>query len=389
VTDASRLTYSRLTVQRGKVSNARFSLDGKTVVYSASWDGRPIEVFETRPGFLASRAVGLPGTYLASISGSGTMAVLLGAIEPMASGTLAEVPISGGAPRRILDDVRDADWLPDGKTLAVAHRVGGKVCLEMPPGHVIYETAGELIDVRVSRDGKRVAFAENRVPPDGRGWMVVMDRTDRIVARTAEWNFLMGAAWSADDRELWFSASKDGTSSDLIAISPEGRERIVARFAGLSPLMDVGLNGQVLLIRRNDALGIRGRGSLLDEERELGWFDYSYADDISANHQSLLFDEEGIYGGPLYAVCLRGMDGSPPVRLGEGSGCSLSPDGKWALAVHYGPPQRLLLLPTSVGDSTSLVRGKIDKYYDARWLPDGSRIVFAASEAGQAQRSYI
>jgi dipeptidyl aminopeptidase/acylaminoacyl peptidase len=153
--------------------------------------------------------------------------------------------------------------------------------------------------------------------------------------------------------------------------------------------MDVAPNGQVLLIRRNGAMGIRGRGSLLDEERELGWFDNSYADDISANHQSLLFDEEGIYGGPLYAVCLRGMDGSPPVRLGEGDACALSPDGKWALAIHYGPPPRLLLLPTSAGDSTSLARGKIDTYYDARWLPDGNRIVFAASEAGQAQRSYI
>jgi len=75
---ASRMGYSRLTVERGRVFNARFSPDGKTVFYSAAWNGRPVEIFETRPGFATSRAVGLPQTDLLSISSSGTMAVTLG-----------------------------------------------------------------------------------------------------------------------------------------------------------------------------------------------------------------------------------------------------------------------------------------------------------------------
>jgi eukaryotic-like serine/threonine-protein kinase len=389
VTDASRLTYTRLTVQRGIVANARFSPDSKTIFYSAWWNGRPVEVFETRPGFPISRAVGPAGTFLQSISGDGMMAVMLGRTVGNLQGTLAEVPISGGAPRRILDDASSADWLPDGKTLAVAHRVGAKVRLEMPPGHALYETAGSLCFVRVSRDGKWVAFAEQPVRGDGRGWMVVLDATGRIAARTAEWNYLMGAAWSADGSELWFCCSRDAASSDLRAITPEGRQRVVARFAGLATLGDVGQNGQALLLRRNDAVGIRGQRSPTDEERELGWFDQSYIADISVDGQWLLFQETGIFGGPFYAVCLRGMDGSSPVRLGEGSACSLSPDGRWALAIHFGPPHRLLLLPTGSGDSTSLPRGNIDKYYDARWLPDGSSIVISASEAGHAQRTYI
>ena len=37
-------------------------------------------------------------------------------------------------------------------------------------------------------------------------------------------------------------------------------------------------------------------------------------------------------GGPKYAVYIRKTDGSPAIRLGEGNGLSLSPDGKWALA---------------------------------------------------------
>jgi Tol biopolymer transport system component len=317
------------------------------------------------------------------------MAVLLGATWLWPRGTLAEVPISGGAPRRILDDVGDADWRPDGKTLAITHYVGGKVRLEMPPGHVLYETAGDLNLVRVSRDGKWLAFADHPMVRDSRGCVVIMDMAGRIAARTAEWNGLQGAAWSADGREVWFCASQDGASTDLRAMSPDGRERVVARFDGGIMLCDIGQHGQMLLGRRSSAVGIRGRTPPANEERELGWFDYPIAADLSADGKLLLFDEQGIYGGPLYAACLRGMDGSPPVRLGEGHARSLSPDGKWALAIHYGPPQRLLLLPTGTGDSTSLPRGQVEKYYDARWLPDGKSIVFAGSEAGHAQRTYI
>jgi Tol biopolymer transport system component len=387
--DPSRVTYTQLTIQRGTISSARFSPDGKTVFYSAEWDGCPQEVFETRPGFPTSRAVGLAEARLLSISRNGTMAVLLGATWFFPRGTLAEVPISGGAPRRVLDDVGDADWLPDGETLAVTHYVGGKARLEMPPGHVLYETAGDLSTVRFSRDGKWLAFADHPLLGDSRGCIVIMDTAGRVAAKTAEWNSLQGAAWSADGREVCFCASRDLASSDFRALSPDGKERVVARFIGRIFLWEIAQDGQVLLTRESSALGIRGRTPMANDERELGWFDWPWVADISADGKSLLFDEQGIYGGPLYAVCLRGMDGSPPVRLGEGHACSLSPDGKWAMAIHYGTPQRLVLLPTGAGDSTSLARGQIDKYYDARWLPDGKSIVLAGSEAGHAQRTYL
>jgi WD40 repeat protein len=389
LTDLSRVTYTRLTVQRGIIADARFSPDGKTVFYAAEWDGHPLEVFETRPGFPTSRALGLPETQLLSISRGGTMAVLLGANSLWQRGTLAEVPMSGGAPRRVLDDVGDADWAPDGETLAIAHYVGGKVRLEMPPGHVLYETAGDLSYVRASRDGKWVAFADRPSLLDTRGSMVIMDTTGRIAARTAEWNDLVGAAWSADGGEVWFCASQDLASYGIRALSPDGRERVVARFPGMMCLWEIAQSGQMLLGRRSRTDGIRGRTPSANDERELGWFDLPVATDISADGKSLLFEEMGVYGGPQYAVCLRGMDGSAPVRLGEGHACSLSPDGKWALAIHWGPPQRLLLLPTGAGESTSLPPGQIEKYYDARWMPDGKSIVLAGSEAGHAQRTYI
>ena len=42
--------FTRLTFQRGTISNARFGPDGRTVVYAASWEGRPSEIFMTAEG---------------------------------------------------------------------------------------------------------------------------------------------------------------------------------------------------------------------------------------------------------------------------------------------------------------------------------------------------
>jgi hypothetical protein len=88
-------------------------------------------------------------------------------------------------------------------------------------------------------------------------------------------------------------------------------------------------------------------------------------------------------------VCLRGMDGSPPVQLGLGRAAALSPDARWALAILYGPRQRMVLYPTGPGDSTSLAPGPIESYYAVRWMPDGKRLILAASERGHGRRTYV
>jgi serine/threonine protein kinase len=43
--------FHRLTYQSGTVNSARFSPDGHTVVYSASWQGRPSQIYSTRAEF--------------------------------------------------------------------------------------------------------------------------------------------------------------------------------------------------------------------------------------------------------------------------------------------------------------------------------------------------
>ena len=55
------IQFRRLTFQRGRIPSARFAPDGKTIVFSAAWEGRPVDIFTTRTDSAESRSLGLPG----------------------------------------------------------------------------------------------------------------------------------------------------------------------------------------------------------------------------------------------------------------------------------------------------------------------------------------
>jgi predicted Ser/Thr protein kinase len=190
-------TFTRLTFQRGSISTARFAPDGKSVLYSATWDGGLPEVFETRTDLSTTRSLGLPGISLQSVSRTGELALRRWA-EGFAweYGSLAVVPSSGSALRDLLEDVSCADWSPDGSTLAVVRRIGGEDRLEMPPGHVLVKTSGWFADIRVSPDSRRIAFTEHSVVNDDRGSVAVVDVAGQKTMLTSEWASVDGLAGS-------------------------------------------------------------------------------------------------------------------------------------------------------------------------------------------------
>src|SRR5262249_40350888 len=129
--------FQRLTFRRGFIENARFSSDGHTVVYGAAWDGGPSQLFSTRIENPISTQLDVPTAQLLSLSSTGEAAIAMGRPTILfweVPGTLASVPLVGGAPRELATDVRWADWAPDGKGMAVSR--GGN--LEFPAGKVIY-----------------------------------------------------------------------------------------------------------------------------------------------------------------------------------------------------------------------------------------------------------
>jgi Tol biopolymer transport system component len=159
----------------------------------------------------------------------------------------------------------------------------------------------------------------------------------------------------------------------------------VARVPGRQRLHDIDRDGRVLLAVESMRVGaIYGRG---DEERDLGWLDSSFAMQLSPDGKALLLNEQGEGGGPRYSVYLRGIDGSPAVRLGDGFGGTFSPDGRWVATILLGDPPRLALLPIGPGEPRTLPATGI-VYQFPGWFPDGRRLVFAGVQSGHGMRLY-
>jgi serine/threonine protein kinase/Tol biopolymer transport system component len=388
---ASLPTYHPLAFRRGIVRSARFTPDGKTVIYSAAWEGKPLALFSTRPESPQSREMDPPGADVLAISSTGEMALALHSRPSegfLYSGTLARVPLGGGAPREVLENVEFADWSSDGSTLAIAHDVGGRKRLEFPPGKVLYVSDGWIGHMRVSPKSDLIAFLDHPQHRDDGGSVAIVDLSGKKTVLSEGWDSIQGLAWSPNGNEIWFTATRTGGDRSLYAVDLSGKTRILARVPGELTLLDVGKEGNVLLTRGIDRAGIVGLAPGETKERDLSWLDWSTPGDLSTDGKTVLFSEAGEGGGPKYAVYLRKTDGSPAVRLGEGTGVALSPDGAWAVARPNTSPAPMYLLPTGVGEAKPLGHDSMN-HVRVRWMADGKRLVFAGNEAGHGVRLYV
>ncbi len=382
--------FSPLTFRRGTIRSARFAPDGVTSVYGAAWQGAPIRLFSARRESLEAGRIDLPDADIFAINQNGELAVSLGRhflTTHHSLGTLAVAPLSGGAPREILENVEDADWAPDGKELAVIHQVAGRYRLELPIGKVLSDSVGWMSHPRVSPDGTLVAFFDHPLRFDNRGTLIVVDRSGKKRMQSPEEDSESGLAWAPDGKEVWYSAGHGLSGGDVFAIDLRGRRRVLYRATGDVTLLDVSRDGRTLLARQGNQREMRCLRPGETQERDLSWLDWTYPRDISPDGSVVLFDESGVGGGPGYSAFMRKTDGSPAVRLGEGNGQALSPDGKLVISIPVTPPYRIVLLPTGAGQPRRL-GGGVDVHL-ARWLPDGKRIVCEGHEAGRGTRLFV
>ncbi|HEY6050776.1 MAG TPA: hypothetical protein VIZ58_05960, partial [Thermoanaerobaculia bacterium] len=341
----------------------------------------PLDVFTTRSESSESRSLGLTGASLLAISSSGEMAVSLNQhflFGFEAAGTLARVPLAGGAPREILENVQDADWSPDGKELAVARHVGNRNRLDYPIGRVLYDAPGWLSHVRVSPDGRLVAFIDHPLRGDSDGSVKVVDTSGKV--RLNGPAAISGIAWSPRGDEVW-SSERDGIS----ATSLSGKTRSIWSVPG-GVLRDISRDGRVLCGLTTGRREMVGVSESQKVERNLTWLNWSFPKGISADGKTVLFEEQNILPTTTY---VRKLDGSAAVRMGEGGAWGFSPDGRWVLTIRrVGRDSQIVLLPTGAGEpkplpKTDIVVGAL------AWFPDGRRILFAGNEPGHGSRLFI
>ncbi|HJU41335.1 MAG TPA: protein kinase [Vicinamibacterales bacterium] len=380
--------YRRVTFARATINSARFRPGSSEVIYDAIREDAPRELLATVPGSTEVRPLGIHGAELLAISPSGDLALSLNRRLVngfVSTGTLA-VMAEGRAPRDVIEDVHWADWAADGKSLAIVREVNGRTRLEFPINTLLFETSGWISDPRVSPDGTRIAFVDHPVSAADRGHVMVAEFNGAPRVLAADWLSVLGLAWSAAGDEVWFTAQHADGMRALRAVDLNGRSRIVANAPARLRLLDIARDGRVLLARDDVRLEAHALGRGGTDERNLSWFDWSLARDISSDGGSLLMTEYGEAAGAEPGIYLRRMDGSPAAKLGTGSGIALSPDAQRVLTIW---DAELQLLPVGPGEIISLANPPMLYHPWAAFAPDGRRIVFTAAEPGRARRVYI
>jgi eukaryotic-like serine/threonine-protein kinase len=384
--------FVRLTYRRGPIWSAAIAPDGATFVYSAVWDGSPLQIYSTRQDSPESQGLPYVNADVASISSKGELAIIKNRQAFVAfarPGTLARATLTGGAPRDVLENVQHADWLPDGSDFAVSRQVGGRYQIEFPIGKVVYQTTGWISQLSVSPDGKLVAFLDQPVVGDDRGSVSVVDANGKKQKFSVECESTQGIAWTPSGKEIWFTCASKGLWRALLSASLDGSIRTVLQVPGSLFLGDIGSDGTVLLSHDNSRRGVIALAPGETKERDLSWLDWTQPQMLSSDGKTLLISEQGEGGGPGYGVFLRPTDGSPAVRLGTGQALALSADGKWVIAQDLSTdPVQLKLLPTGAGQSRKLTSDDI-AHINARFLPDGKRFLFNGFKPDRPSRLWI
>jgi eukaryotic-like serine/threonine-protein kinase len=382
--------YRQLTFERGMVLDARFTSDGGTVVYSALWNGNPAETFSMRLDRPEAQPVSLPASRIWGVSRQSELAIVLGRPgerEYRWAGALARVPLSGGVPREVADNVWAADWSPDGRELAAVRLVEGAFQLEYPLGRVLVRPLAPLRDegfaFRVSPRGDRIAI----VSDDG---ITVIDSAGKATTlrglQTDE--NVEGLAWDPSGDAIWTAGTKTSYGSTGIwRIGLDGRAREMGRLPGPAYLHDVAADGRVLIHQGFERNGLRARGPGEAAEHDVAVNNWNAETSITDDgRQLLLYD---VAEPPLGWAFLRPTAGGPPVRIGEGSPLGISPDGKWVL-IDRGTVKapQVVLTPTGSGATRALSTEGLQKVHRGGWFMDATHVLLDGEEADRPGRTF-
>ena len=382
--------FKQLTFRRGMILDARFTPDGNTVIYSGLFDGNAAETYSRRLDRPEALRLDLPPAQILGFSSSGELALKLARRAERQfswNGTLARVPLSGGAPRALLDDVWWADWSPNGEDLAVIRTVNGHSQLEYPVGRVLlrpvtFSDGG--FSMRVSPRGDKVAFTST----DGSRSVTVIDRAGTVKSLATAPYGGVGLAWDPSGDAIWVAAGGGYQATGLWRLGLDGTSREAARLPGPVMIHDMARDGRLLVHLGFERGGIRAQAPGDSAERELCPMSQCDGHVLSADGRQLLLRDTSEQGSDAITdwLFLVPTQGGPAVRLGNGYPVALSPDGEWVVVVTEGEPH-LNLIPTRSGAPKTLNTAGLGGLFPA-WFLDTSHVLVFASGPDQHQRTY-
>lgn len=389
--------FRTLTWSHGDIFSARLAPDGQNVVYSASFDGRPLAVYSARVDAIESRTLDLPAGDVVGISRDAEMALLIGRRNVGSwkrVGTLAQASLSGGSPRPVLEDVFDADIAPDGKSFAVVRAGTPGQRLEYPIGRVVHRSRGWISHPRISPDGRKIAFLDHDADGDDLGSVSLVDEEGRVVRLSPQLDYSQGLTWSPSGDEIWATSYRVEEGTIMQAYSPSRPARVILRIPSTARIFDAGADGKILMSYDDTHVELEGRLAGDAAIRSYSWWRASVVTGIS--HDGALFAGDGAMalaqGGN--AAFYRRAGGSAPVRLGAGASAGVSPDGRWIfLTPLSGRGTLLSAVPTGPGDPRTFdlapVEALISGIRVLSFSADGKLLAFAGTSGGGNLRGWV
>jgi hypothetical protein len=384
-------TFRQVTFRQGRIGKARFAPGGQNVIYDASWQGEPWQLFASTITDPKERPLGQGDVQLMDLSSTGELALRLQskvADTWQFEGTLARSALGGDlAPKPLLAGVLQSAWGPKGQ-IALVREAGGRSSLEYPQGQVRVESPGWFGDLRFSADGKLLAYVDHPAAGDDAGRVAVLDvGTGKKRILSKDHDTLRGLAWRG--REVWFTAGTNMLNRALYAVDLSGHERGVFSQAGGLFVHDVSPDGRVLMSREEMRGGLVAQAEGQEQPVDLSWRTWSFLLDCSTDGKTLLFEEEeGDPAGP--DLFLRPTAGGHATPLGKSGGFgALSPDGSLAVAWLNIPGPRWVLYPTGTGSPRELPAHGIRSIKSVSFLKDGKSLIFIGTEGEKEDRVWI
>lgn len=373
----AELKLRRLSFGDGAISNAFFTRDGKSIVYSARWSGDTWNTYLHRIGSAEHAPLKLAGYGVAAISDNDEL--VLFAYDPSVSrpGTIVRAELDGGPPQYIDEHIKSVDWALDGKHIACVRTDEKEDQVEYPAGRVLHSTRGVLGPVRVSPTDGAVAVIEKPVRGDTGGYILVLERNKAPRKLIDHWPHLAGIGWHPNGQEVWFTGSKDGSTVALWAVDRAGNTRMVGLPGMADASFDIHRNGNVTFIKN----AARVESQLLLEgepsNRELLHLGWTRLSAISDRGAVALFDESNEAVQNRYRAYAYWTASRVIKDLGPGCAQSISPDGKTALVLDQDSRSKLSLVDTASGRRTGIdERGLV--YESAALFPDGRSVLATA-----------
>jgi len=383
--------FRQVTYRRGILGPARFTPDGRNVIYTAAWDGPEPEIYTVGANAIGGHSFGIKNARLLAVSKGGEIAVALAPVQLapfLATGTLARTTDASNAPKPEIENIVATDFTPDGSALAIVRYVPAEqMCqVEYPIGKVLFRERG-IDNLRFSPNGEYLAFITHDNPGDDRGTAIVLRKTGEKVVASQLYESAQGLAWSASGDEVWITSPLE--SGEIHAISLSGKTRVPLAVPGRLRLQDISSTGQLLVeqgIARRGMVVSTGNGA---SQRDLSWLDFGYLRDMSKDGKMILFEEEGSES-QNYQIFVRDVDGSPAIPIGEGYGLAISRDKQWALGQKLTEPNNeIWLLPVGPGEARRISPANLSPHIAASFLSDGKHIVYVAAEAGHRARTWL